>query len=64
MKNRTLPLVLILATWLLPMAMQAQTNQTPLIPSGNLSAFPTIVQAGTHPTLTWNVTLPESVDDV
>ncbi len=38
--------------------------QSPLIPTGNLSAFPTIVQAGTHPTLTWDITLPESVVDI
>lgn len=54
-------LVLILAAIGLPLGGLAQT---PLIPSGNLSAFPTIVQAGTHPTLTWDVTLPEGVEDV
>lgn len=37
---------------------------TPIIPMGNISAFPTIVQAGTHPTLTWDITLPERVSDV
>ena len=41
----------------------AQTN-APTIPVGDLSAFPTIVQAGTHPQLTWNVTIPASVVDV
>jgi malonyl CoA-acyl carrier protein transacylase len=34
------------------------------MPVGALSAFPTIVQAGTHPQLTWNVTLPAAVLDV
>lgn len=64
MKRRISLLVALFSCLLWPLASQAQTNQTPLIPSGNLSAFPTIVQAGTHPTLTWDVTLPESVSDV
>jgi len=34
------------------------------MPVGTLSAFPTIVQAGTHPQLTWNVTLPAAVLDI
>lgn len=37
---------------------------TPIIPVGSLSAFPTIVQTGTHPQLTWSVTVPEAVLDV
>lgn len=43
---------------------RAADEQTPLIPVGSLSAFPTIVQAGTHPTLTWDIVLPEYVEDV
>lgn len=39
-------------------------DQTPIIPVGSLSAFPTIVQTGAHPQLTWSVTVPESVVDV
>ncbi len=39
-------------------------EMTPIIPTGSLSAFPTIVQAGTHPTLTWDVVLPERINDV
>src|SRR5690606_17692699 len=42
----------------------AQEELTPLIPSGNLSAFPTMVQTGTHPTLTWDITLPEGISDI
>lgn len=34
------------------------------MPVGTLSAFPTIVQAGTHPQLSWNVTLPAAVLDI
>ncbi len=41
----------------------AQQN-SPVIPVGKLSAFPTIVQTGTHPQLSWSVTVPESVVDV
>lgn len=44
--------------------LNAQNEETPLIPVGSLSAFPTIVQTGTHPTLTWDIVLPEIVDDV
>lgn len=36
----------------------------PSIPVGTLSAFPTIVQTGTHPQLTWDVAVPEDVTGV
>jgi len=36
----------------------------PLIPVGSVSAYPTIVQAGTHPVLTWGIDYPESVRDI
>ncbi|MEM9018808.1 MAG: hypothetical protein AAGC68_17500 [Verrucomicrobiota bacterium] len=39
-------------------------EETPIIPVGTLSAFPTIVQTGTHPQLTWEITLPEIVEDI
>ncbi|MDP4791588.1 MAG: hypothetical protein NWR21_06380 [Verrucomicrobiales bacterium] len=39
-------------------------HRTPVIPVGTLSAYPTVVQAGTHPTLTWSVTVPEVVSDI
>jgi hypothetical protein len=39
----------------------AQTN--PSIPVGSLSAFPTVVQTGTKPTLTWNISYPAVVED-
>lgn len=39
----------------------AQTN--PSIPVGELSAFPTIVQTGTKPTLTWSINYPSIVED-
>lgn len=40
----------------------ASANQTliPAIPGGWLTAYPTIVQTGTKPTLTWSITYPSS----
>jgi hypothetical protein len=35
----------------------------PAMPSGWLSAFPTVVQTGTHPTLTWGINYPSIVED-
>lgn len=41
----------------------SSANQTliPSVPGGWLTAFPTIVQTGTKPTLTWSITYPSSV---
>jgi len=33
----------------------------PLLPVGVMTAFPTLVQTGTHPTLTWNIMHPSKV---
>jgi hypothetical protein len=38
-------------------------STSPSIPVGTLSASPTVVQTGTKPTLTWNVTYPSVVKD-
>jgi hypothetical protein len=38
-------------------------STSPSIPVGSLSATPTVVQTGTKPTLTWNVTYPSVVKD-
>jgi hypothetical protein len=38
-------------------------STSPSIPVGNLTANPTVVQTGTKPTLTWNVTYPSVVKD-
>src|SRR5690606_9161849 len=54
---------LLIALVAIPLHLRAQ-EMTPIIPTGSLSAFPTIVQAGTHPTLTWDVVLPERIGDV
>lgn len=39
-------------------------DETPVIPVGTLSAYPTIVQTGTHPEVSWSVTIPETFDKV
>lgn len=62
MKSTFLTLIILVAG-----ALQigfAQEDQVPAFPVGSLSAFPTIVQAGTHPTLTWDVTVPETIEEV
>lgn len=38
-------------------------NTFPAMPSGWLTAFPTIVQTGTKPTLTWGINYPSVVED-
>ena len=35
----------------------------PAMPSGWLTAFPTIVQTGTHPTISWGINYPSIVED-
>ncbi len=40
----------------------AQSN-SPLGPTGDISAFPTIVKTGTHPTITWEVRHPAPITD-
>ena len=46
-----------------PCALLAQSTN-PSIPVGNITAFPLIVQPGTRPNLTWNITYPSIVQDV
>jgi hypothetical protein len=46
-----------------PCAVLAQSTN-PSIPVGSLTAFPLIVQPGTRPNLTWNITYPSIVQDV
>ena len=36
---------------------------TPVLPVGSLSAAPTVVRAGTHPTLKWSITHPSIIED-
>lgn len=39
-------------------------NKLPLLPTGTLDAYPTLVQTGTHPTLTWEIEYPENIVDI
>ncbi len=40
------------------------SSALPALPIGALSATPTVVQSGTHPTLNWNIVYPRTVGDV
>ena len=42
----------------------ANATKAPLLPVGNLDAFPTLVQTGTHPTLTWDIQYPEEITEI
>lgn len=42
----------------------SSASTIPSVPAGVISAYPTIVQAGTHPTLTWNILYPSKVSDM
>ncbi len=39
-------------------------SRIPVYPVGVMSAYPTVVQTGTKPTLTWNILYPSKVSDV
>ena len=41
----------------------ASAQTSPTIPVGSLSAFPTVVQTGTKPTLTWSINYPSIVEN-
>ena len=52
---------------LVPSHCLAQSNsesRIPAAPVGVMTAFPTIVQTGTKPTLTWNILHPSKVSDI
>jgi hypothetical protein len=42
----------------------AETSTIPSFPVGSLSAYPTVVQTGTKPTLTWSILYPSTVPDL
>ncbi len=42
----------------------AATSTIPTSPIGTLSAYPSVVQTGTKPTLTWNILYPSQVSDL
>ncbi|MEK7954348.1 hypothetical protein [Luteolibacter soli] len=54
------PALLFVASFLTPFAVTAQTAD-PAVPAGAMTAFPTIVQTGTKPTLTWSVVHPARI---
>ena len=54
--------VLIATGTLSPRVLFAQSTD-PEIPVGSLTAFPVVVQPGTRPTLTWNISYPSIVKD-
>lgn len=49
---------------LAPTSVLAAPSTIPSQPQGMMSAYPTIVQTGTKPTLTWNILYPSKVSDV
>ncbi len=57
----TLPVVLISICTLVSTRVNSQT--IPAIPIGSLTAYPTVVQTGTKPTLTWSISYPSIVKD-
>lgn len=48
----------------LPITILGNSTTDPHIPSGSLTAFPTQVQTGTNPLLTWSIGYPENVGNV
>jgi hypothetical protein len=57
--------VIALSTLTSSRCLAAQGDSTiPTAPIGSLSAYPTVVQTGTKPTLTWNILYPSKVSDV
>lgn len=43
---------------------QGQNPHDPVIPTGHLTAYPTQVQTGAYPQLTWEIEIPETVTEV
>jgi len=66
MKTRLLPVVASAASIVLVTFLMAKADQStsPAVPVGTLDAYPVKVQAGTKPTLNWDITLPEEIIDV
>lgn len=44
-------------------SLAAHSQTIPAIPVGSLTAFPSVVQTGTKPTLTWSINYPSVVQD-
>lgn len=54
----------VLAVFTAMVAVAAAQTAIPAVPVGTLTAFPTVVQSGTKPTLTWSIMYPTNVSDV
>ncbi|MBL9152593.1 MAG: hypothetical protein JNK37_08920 [Verrucomicrobiales bacterium] len=61
--NAAVAALLLAAGLSLPHRATAQ-SQDPAIPTGTLSAYPSVVQTGTFPTLSWGITYPSIVTDI
>ncbi len=69
---KTIPLatfcvtLLSISVWVAPSsrAAQAAPQTIPSVPMGVMSAYPTMVQTGTKPTLTWSILYPSKVSDL
>ena len=46
------------------LATQSGSSTIPSMPAGALSAYPTVAQTGTRPTLTWGILYPSKVSDL
>ena len=55
---------IIVSTLVSSRCLAAPSSTIPSIPVGVMSAYPTVVQTGTKPTLTWNILYPSKVSDV
>ncbi len=60
----TLPVALISICALVPTRIDAAISAIPSTPVGRLSAYPSVVQTGTKPTLTWEILYPSVVADM
>ena len=63
MKTNPLSAISALALALGVLATPRASAQIPAIPVGSLTAFPSVVQTGTKPTLTWTINYPSVVKD-
>jgi hypothetical protein len=55
---------IIVSTLVSSRCLAAASSTIPSVPVGVMSAYPTVVQTGTKPTLTWNILYPSKVSDV
>lgn len=63
-KKQRINLSLHLAILAIAGTSNAEDSTNPSVPVGELTAFPSTVQTGTYPTLTWAIEYPERVTDI